>query len=511
VVDHRRLGVIAVATMCVWGHSLAKAAVPEPDAVAATEAPTRSDSLELYEEILSRGAAADEADAAAIAGEVVAAQPAYERRTSWIGGYHLDFETVTGYRTSERINAGWRGGSSRPAIGCSARRDGKRFGGFVELQHAGPLVRLVAGGIRPRFGEGLVLGTSYLPFASPRSVNKVAGAVPTSSIWGRKTGAAATVGFGNQKATMAAWRDPDGTIALWTWWLRRTAAGVFGVASGTRQPIGGADASFFAERDVGGVTMAGEVSVNRRRVFAVVHAVVEAGGRWNVTFFEAPSPRGFSAGVAAPGDELRRQSGAALHRTSAWNGIATRLTLYGSTRWIGGSVLRRRRLDASFRGRGGPAARGSWSVAVRLSQESELDLPDEAIAPRPETGSRRAGQFRCSWTGASASVFRQRYRLSMHVDDHNKATVVGTMGWILAVRGCEASCQFSNYEVSSGHTGYIVQPGVAGPEAVSAVSRSGTDVSARVRLHLGSLRVGLYWDRRWGKPARWYVSAGARL
>jgi len=266
-----------------------------------------------------------------------------------------------------------------------------------------------------------------------------------------------------------------------------------------------------AERGVGGVTLAGELSVIRGRAFTVVHAVVEAAGRWNVTFFEAPSPRGFSAGVAVPGDELRRQSGGALHRTSVWNGIATRLTLYGSTRRIGGSVLRRRRFDASLRGRAGPPGGGRWNVAVRLSQESEVEPPDQAIAHRPETGSRREGRLRCSWSGDAASAFRQRYRLSMHMDERHKATVVGTVGWILAVHGCEASCQVSNYEVSSGYTGYIVQPGAAGPEAVSAVSRSGTDVSARVRLRLGSLRLGLYWDRRWGKPPRWYVSAGVRL
>ena len=146
-----------------------------------------------------------------------------------------------------------------------------------------------------------------------------------------------------------------------------------------------------------------------------------------------------------------------------------------------------------------------------MPADSETEPPDDKITHRSLTASRREGRLRCGWTGSPTSVFRQRYRLSVRVDDRRKAAVTATVGWILALRGCEASCQVSNYQVSAGQTGYIISPGTAGPESVSAVSRSGTDVAARFRMRLGSLRLGLYWDRRWGKPARWYLSAGVRM
>jgi hypothetical protein len=261
---------------------------------------------------------------------------------------------------------------------------------------------------------------------------------------------------------------------------------------------------------LGGVRLAGEVSLIRERAFAVVHAVVEAAGTWNVAVFQAPSPGGFSAGVAAPGDELRRQCGGALHRTSLWKGMATRLTVYGSARRIGGSVLRRSRIEGSLRGRAGDGF-GRWSVAARLSRETHTEPSDDAISHRPSIQVRRQAQLRGAWSGGGSGVFRQRYRLSLRLDERGTAAVTGTVGWIVAIRVCEASCQVSNYDVSNGRTGFVILPGTAGPEAVSAVSRSGTDVSARIRVRLGNLRLGLYWDRRWGKPPRWYVRAGVRL
>jgi len=476
--------------------------------------PAASDSVELYDEILQRGAAADEADAAAVAGEFDATRFVPIPAAGRVHGYYLDFETIAGYRVSQRLSTGWRRRSGGPSIGMSARRDGRHVGGYVEARNAGPIARLVVGGLRPRFGEGLVLGVRYLPFAAPRSASPRPGAVPTSSIWGRKTGAAATVQIGRHGATAAAWRDADGAAVVWGWWTTRTAAGAFGVASGSRLRGRGVDGSLFAEREAGGVTVAGELSLIRGQVFGVVHALVAAAGSWNFTVFDAPSPGGFSAGVAAPGDELRRQSGAALHRTAPWGGVTTRLTVYGSTRRIGGDVVRRKRVDASIRGRTGASTggrNGRWSMSLRLSEQSESEPADDPIQYQMQTGLSREGQLRCAWTGGGASVFRQRYRLSARVDERRRATVVGTVGWMFVLPTVEASCQVSNYEVGSGLTGYVIRSGLPGPDAVSAVSSGGTDVSARIRVRLHGMRLGFFWDRRWGKQSRWYVSAGARI
>jgi hypothetical protein len=511
--------VCAVLTAVAVGFAACAATVPvstRPIAGAASHTSARSDSLELYEELLARGAATDEAEAEAIAAELGTHAETFVGPAAWWDGYYLEFEALTGYRASERLEAGRRGGSPsrRPTVALSVRRDGARSGGYAEVRGAGPITRLVAGGIRPRFGEGMALGVRYLPFASPRPARVDAGVVPTSSIWGHKTGAAATLDLGRHEATVAGWRDPGGSFCTWSWWLCRTASATLGLAAGTHGGARAADAALFAERRLGGVTLAGEVSMIDTRAFAAAHAVVEAAGRWNVTLFDAPSPGGFAAGVADGGEELRRQSGGALHHTSVWRGLSTRLTLYGGTRRIGASVLRRRRVDASLGGRpGGPgkSALGRWTVAVRLSEQSEAEPPDQAIDARCGGERHREGQLRCTWSGGGASLFRQRFRISARLDEHREATVMGTVGWTLIFRGCEASCEVNNYEVGRGATGYIVQAGVPGPEAVSAVSRSGTDISARLRLGAGVLRLVLYWDKRWGKPPRWYLGAGARL
>jgi hypothetical protein len=261
------------------------------------------------------------------------------------------------------------------------------------------------------------------------------------------------------------------------------------------------------------VTVAGELASIGGRVFGVVHAVVAALGWWNVTVFDAPAPSGFWAGVATAGDQLRRQSGAALHRTAAWRDMSTRLTVYGNSRRIGGMVVRRRRIDASIRGRAGTGdgRGGRWNVSLRLSEHSENEPTDDQIRYESHTKLSREGQIRCGWTGAATSVFRQRYRLSARVDGQRRTSIVGTVGWSVVLRALEASCQVSNYEVGSGLTGYVIQSGLPGPGAVSLVARRGTDISGRVRVSFSGMRVGFFWNRRWDKRARWYVSAGARL
>jgi hypothetical protein len=487
----------------------------DPDPTGSPTETASSDSLELYDEILSRGAAADEADAAALAGELSAGVSNYRSAGGSKHRFYLRAERVTGYRVAEWLETGWRGGSA--AVRLSARRDRGRHGGFVELRGWGPLTRLVAGGIRPRFGEGLLLGVRYLPFASPRP----AGAGPsddgpaaTSSIWGRKLGAAVTVGAGSLQATVAGWRETDNSNAWWSWVSRTTRSGTVGVAAGTRRTgdtvgLGRLDAAVFVERSMRDITLAGELASFRGRVFSALHAVVRSGGVWNAVLFEAPAPRGFSGGVVAPGDEYRGQSGGAVHRTGRWRGVATRISLYGNVKRTAQSVLGRRRLDASVRGRAGGG--GSWSVSVRVAEESESEFPEEAIEHRTRDSRRREAHIRCGWTDAARGPFRQRYRVTARMDDRGATGLVGTVGWTLAYSIVEAGCQVSNYAMASGQTGYVMQSGLPGSEAVSAVSRNGSDLSARLRLRIRGLSAQLYWSRAWGRPGRWYAIARLSL
>jgi hypothetical protein len=478
-------------------------------AVATGPSDAGADSVELYDEILSQGAANDEAEAAAIAGELgasparrgpAAAAPASRLR--------LDFETVAGYRVSQRLSARWRtaGGTS---AGLAGRRDGRRVGGYAEVRRAWFLERLVWGGLRPRFGEGLVLGVRYVPFASPRSAAAEA-VSPTTSLWGQKTGAAATARLGRHRVSAASWRGSDGASLTWGFWTVQGASGAVGAAVGHGGLGHGTNATVCAQRKAGGLTVAGELALVRGRVFGVCHVLAGAGGAWNVTVFDAPTPSGFSAGVAAPGDESRRQSGAALHHTGTWRGAATRVTVYGSARRFDGTVERRRKIDASVRGRTG-GVEGAWNLALQLSERSDSEPADEVIRYRPQHRLSRECRFRCGWTGGGRSALRQQYRLVVRVDGEGRTSVVGTLGWRLELGTVDGFCQVSNYEVGSGLTGYVIQPGLPGPDAVSAVSRKGTDITARIRVRLSGARLGLYWSRRWDKKARWYVTAGARL
>jgi hypothetical protein len=518
-----------VAAGCGPG-AVRRPALPRGNAPSAA-APAAADSVESYEEVLLQGVARDEAEAAAIAAEAGGAgaaglpgsgggaRRAGQSPRGGLGRYRVDFESVAGYRASERLNATWRRGPGAGAtlFRASLRRDRGRYGGFAELRGLGPVRRVVAGGIRASFGEGMALGVRGVPFGSPKAARGStpnAGATPTASIWGRNTGGAVTFAVGRHEATAALWLDPDGEASMWGWWTRRSQSGVFGAACGSRLSDRGGDAAVFAEHTRGAGKLAGELCLLRSRWFAAVRTQVRGAATWDLALFSAPVPGGFSAGDLAPGDEIRRQSGCALHRTQVHNGVTTRLSLHGCVRRTGGSDLIRRRMEASIRGRAGARggrSPGTWSLAVGGEDASELELPQSIVENRRETKRSRRGWLRCGWTGATDAAFHQRYRLSARVDERGGGTVVGTVAWIFTVRLFEASCQVDSYEVTSGHTGYVLQPGLAGPEAVSVVSRSGTDVSARVRLRLRAVRLSLYWDRRWGKPARWYVSAAVRL
>jgi len=502
--------VLAVALL-VWtgaGPGEAQAGTAENQAAA--------DSLDLYEEILSSGAAADEAHAAAMASELAGAIGAV--RPSRPGRWSLSMEITAGYRDAARVSSGWAAGAAGPVVRLSGRRDRGRYGGYVDIRRAGPVVRLTAGGIRPAFGEGLALGVRYVPFASPRTGGRIVSAAPTASTWGGKRGVALTLNAVSGLATFAAWRERDGGSAAWTSWGWRSPVGAFALAAGAKIPAGAgappraAGVSIHVERPLaGGVLFAAETAVIRGRLFAVGHAVISAGSTWNVAVFCAPTPGGYSAGVVAPGDELRRQTGGAIHRTGKWRGITTRFSIYSATRRAAGEALGRRRVDASARGPAGVASSGYWSLAVRLAEDSESGPSGTPIDTGPSSSRTREGQLRGSWTGNTGRALRHSYRVTARFGRSGVTRLVGTVSWTLAAGGLEGTCQVSNYAIAAGETGYVIRPGIPGAGTVDAVTDNGSDISARVRAGLGALRLHIHWSRRWGDAARWYVSLGARM
>ena len=216
-----------------------------------------TDSLDLYEEILSSGAAADEAHAAAMASELAGAIGAV--RPSRPGRWFLGMEIMAGYRDAARVSTGWGTGMAGPVIRLYGRRDRGRYGGYVDIRRAGPIVRLTAGGIRPAFGEGLALGVRYVPFASPRTGGRIASAAPTASTWGGKRGVAVTISAASGLATLTAWRERDGGRAAWTSWGWRSRAGAFALAAGAKIP---------ARASAGAPTQTAGVSIHVERPLA---------------------------------------------------------------------------------------------------------------------------------------------------------------------------------------------------------------------------------------------------
>jgi hypothetical protein len=466
-----------------------------------------SDSLDLLDEVLSQGVAEDAATE--IASELTAESASRERDGS--RGDRLCFraEAVTGYRSMFRADGSWRAGGQSVRFG--ARRDGGRHGGFVEIVGVGPLARVVVGGIRPRFGEGLLVGVRRSPFTSPRLRAATGGgaATPTASIWGRKLGAALSFRAGAREASAVVWRDPDTSEVGWACVSRRTAGGVLGVALGTYRAPGarrpdGVDASVFASRNFPAVMAAGELVRYRGRVFAVFRFTVRTNATWSLELYDAPVPQASSGGAVGPGDECRERGGGALHRAGRIRGLDTRLSVYMNERRTSSSRLRCRRLDASARGRTG--IDGWWSTSVRLSDERECEYAREPIDYASRRSRHRQLYVRAGWTGTAGGWLRQRYRLAARFDGDGSTGVVGTVGLTLSCRCLDAGVQVGNYSIASGQTGYVVRPGVLGPESVSPVTRTGSDASARVRVRWRGARLTFYCAQPWLKPPRGYLS-----
>ena len=86
--------------------------------------------------------------------------------------------------------------------------------------------------------------------------------------------------------------------------------------------------------------------------------------------------------------------------------------------------------------------------------------------------------------------------------------MVSVIGWNVVYGGLDAGFQASDYSMSTGQTGFVLRPGFSGGYAVSAVTRSGSDLSARIRLNLNRFRMLFSWSRPWRAESRRYVTVG---
>lgn len=482
-----------------------------------------ADSLEIIEDLLAdAGPGADVAaaiEAGKTAGEIADAVRNRPRAHQARGRPFVRVEGLTGYRVSVRADGGWRGPKRSARIGF--RRYQGRRGEFAEIRGLGPLKRLVVGGLRPRLGEGVLLGARYSPFVPTRGspVREGLSATPTSTVWDPKRGVVAEVALGAFSLSLAGWREGEademGENVYWASVSRPIDSWLVGLAAGRRAPDGnytnaaGLDASIFAGWSIPDATIAGEVARFRGRVYAALRAVFHAEATWKVEVYNGPVPSGFSNSTVAPGDVARQRWGGALHRTGRIGGTSVRLSAYANVRRTAFGLTRRRRLETTVRGRTG--ALGRWEATVRLSQDAETAHSREVLDYAPEASRQRRARLRLGWDASGPGLVRQRYRVSLHLDGNDGFGAVTTIGWSFVGRWVDADFSANNYSMAPGQLGYVVRPGIAGYEIVSAVSRTGSDLSARFRIRWRGLRLCFYWGQPWQRPPRHYASVGLSL
>jgi hypothetical protein len=428
------------------------------------------------------------------------------------GGPYARCQVLEGYREAGRAEVGWRRGRSLVRVGV--RRVGDRRGGFVELRGVGVVKRLAVGGLRPRLAEGVLLGVRYSPFVPTRSSPPRPGlsVTPTATVWNPDVGIAAEMAVGRFSVSLAGWREggtgSEGETVYWTSLSRRSGSWLAGAAGGKRAGVGGVDGSIFAGWDTDRATAAAEVARFRGRVYAALRTVLRADGTWRLEAYNGPVPGGFSDATVGPDDVRRQQWGGAIHRTGSVRGVHATVSAYANVRRTSGSLKRRRRYETTARGRA--AAGGRWEVSLRLCEDSESVRARETVDYEPESSHRRQWRVRAGWRSSGRVPFQQRYGIAAHADDGGVG-VVTTIGWSYVGRRWEAGFAVNDYSIAQGQTGYVVRPGIAGYEVVSAVTRAGSDLSAYLAARWAGLRLRLYGGQPWRKPPRWYAELALSL
>ncbi len=486
-----------------------------PGRTGGTDAFAATDSLDVFEDVLSNaGPAISEEQLEVLSEKIRSSQPRPDGKdgASTTGNRaYARIEGLTGHRQVVDAKAGLRG------LFYAGFRSSSGFSnGYLEVRGNGPLKRIVVGGVRPRLGEGLLLGARYSLFSPPRMARPDGGLAvsPTASVWARQRGVAGTVTAGRNDVSLAGWRETDGETVqadvLWASVSRRYAAGIAGAAAGYRlAPKNGAetaaggpvDVVVFAGADTPSGMVSGELARFRGRVYGAARSTVRAGGDWNVELFNGPVPGGFSSSVICPADLGRQQWGSAVHRVKRYGGVYTRVSVYSNGQRSETKRKRRNRIELSGRG-------GEWEASVRLAEETTLTHSTQPVEHRCGPAVRRQGRFRLTWDGGEKIGLRQIYRLQLLTGPGGDGAmgVVGSVGLGYSAGGLEARFQVNNYSLAPGQMGYVTRPGVAGYETVSVVTGTGSDLSSRIRLAAaGRGGLSLYWGQPWRKEPRWYV------
>jgi hypothetical protein len=357
-----------------------------------------------------------------------------------------------------------------------------------------------------------LLGAAYSTIRPVRSAARdpSLAATATGSVWSRIRGTVLTAQHGRRALSLAAWRDRNGRALGWIS-LRQhvdgqtTGVAAGGVRFGDASPVRFAGGSVFWDRAVPGGQLSAEVATVGRRLFVAVRLETEPAGRWIAEVYRAPLPARNSGGVVVPEGQITSRCGGALYRSGSLGAGEIRIGVCGATRVTNETFSGHKRLELLVRGRAGG---GLWNTTVRLTQVLERLYPAGALAGEPLEKMERELLIRAGWTGSGSTTLRQRYRLTGRMDESGGVGVVGLLGWDLVYGGLDAGIQVSDYALRKGQTGLVARPGFTGTDAVSAVTSSGSDVSARIRLQLNRLNFRLHWSLPRRSDARWYAGVG---
>ncbi len=361
------------------------------------------------------------------------------------------------------------------------RRSPYGSAGAVEVIDAGPLVRFVAGAIRPGVGEGALLadarelGTPVARATRSASALRVS---PSSSLWGSVLGAGVTMDAGRARVSAAAWRphDDDSTWTAWTgleWRFAHTRVGIACGQTARASPAVSVIASRSSRSTFGCV----ETAITEARVMCAARVV--AGDAWRAAL---------AAGAAAPseapvGSARRDRRMAVLERRDTWQALASRLSISSVTRRSGSEEERHRRVDWGVRARidEGVRVEGGLRFGERVSSEApSLTEPGERSA-------------RDEWRARIALSVRERPSPSLEVEHMFRIDAVhagSSPGLAATWRGTlrrgaiDMRAQASAWGLKPGQLGYLGRGGIPGAGAFTTISGSGSDLSLVVRARL---------------------------
>ncbi len=462
------------------------------------------DSADVAEEVL---AGVDPADIDDVAEALELAT--YDRhRWSGTGGF-VRLDLVSGYRRDARFTTGTR----RLALGVR-RRDGTTPV-WLDVRPARWLDRVVIGGVRPRCGEGLILGARRSRFGASANAQGAAAqgltVAPSLTLWSRKQGAAMSLHLRSYRLAAAFWDESDGAGGRWASVQRggfAVSAGLIDVppeeGDGERRAV-----SVSGARDIDGARVSGEVAWLGSVTLGVVRATVRAAGDWTAELYRGTGEA--SGGIATIDEHLADgERGAAIHRSVRWGRWRSTVSFHTVTRR--GREGERSRRRVGVRGVYVTPSGTRCDLSARYDLDAETEVPTALLAEHLVDTRTIRGRIRARLDVPAGPSLSFRYKAQALLAPGSRPGFIAGVDVRRTGRRIDLRMSVTNFALWNGGGGYVTRPGIAGYETVSSVDRRGSDVSTRVTLRLGGgVSTEVYAGVPWEKEPRYLVSLKWRL